>query len=137
MRHLQGLARLRHAAALVGGVTVLQTLGMLEAVQRATPQRDLAALRPLASASPAGLEAPPLAVHLIAEAERLAYADRAQYLADSDYVPVPVKALTDPAYLARRAAQIGEHSMKRARPGQPQRRRPGPGTRSLAFARFH
>jgi gamma-glutamyltranspeptidase/glutathione hydrolase len=35
-------------------------------------------------------------VHLIAEAERLAYADRAQYLADSDYVPVPVKALTDP-----------------------------------------
>ncbi|HDS1800914.1 TPA: gamma-glutamyltransferase [Pseudomonas putida] len=103
-----------------GGVTVLQTLGMLEAVQRATPQRDLAALRPLASASPAGLEAPPLAVHLIAEAERLAYADRAQYLADSDYVPVPVKALTDPAYLARRAAQIGEHSMKRARPGQPQ-----------------
>jgi len=103
-----------------GGVTVLQTLGMLEAVQRATPQRDLAALRPLASASLAGLEAPPLAVHLIAEAERLAYADRAQYLADSDYVPVPVKALTDPAYLARRAAQIGEHSMKRARPGQPQ-----------------
>jgi gamma-glutamyltranspeptidase/glutathione hydrolase len=58
-------------------------------------------------------------VHLIAEAERLAYADRAQYLADSDYVPVPVKALTDPAYLASRAL-IGEHSMKRACPGQPQ-----------------
>jgi gamma-glutamyltranspeptidase/glutathione hydrolase len=34
----------RHAAA-VGGVTVLQTLGMLEAVQRRAPQRDLAALR--------------------------------------------------------------------------------------------
>ncbi|HDS1727984.1 gamma-glutamyltransferase [Pseudomonas putida] len=103
-----------------GGVTVLQTLGMLEAVQRATPERDLADLRPLTNTSPSGLEASPLAVHLIAEAERLAYADRAQYLADSDYVPVPVKALTDPTYLASRAAQIGEHSMKRARPGQPQ-----------------
>ncbi|TFW35312.1 gamma-glutamyltransferase [Pseudomonas putida] len=103
-----------------GGVTVLQTLGLLEAVQRTAPQRDLAVLRPLATSSPARLEAPPLAVHLIAEAERLAYADRAQYLADSDYVPVPVKALTDSAYLASRAALIGEHSMKRARPGQPQ-----------------
>lgn len=103
-----------------GGVTVLQTLGLLDAVQRTAPQRDLAALRPLATSSPARLEAPPLAVHLIAEAERLAYADRAQYLADNDYVPVPVKALTDSAYLASRAALIGEHSMKRARPGQPQ-----------------
>ncbi|AYG44824.1 gamma-glutamyltransferase [Pseudomonas sp. Leaf58] len=103
-----------------GGVAVLQTLGMLEAVQRASPPRNLALLRPVATSSPAGLEAPPLAVHLIAEAERLAYADRAQYLADSDYVPVPVKALTDPAYLASRAAKIGEYSMKRAAPGQPQ-----------------
>lgn len=103
-----------------GGVTVLQTLGILEALQRASPQRDLAAMRPLRTSSVAGLEAPPLAVHLVAEAERLAYADRAQYLADSDYVPVPLKALTDPAYLASRAAQVGEYSMKRARPGQPQ-----------------
>ncbi|MDH0133728.1 gamma-glutamyltransferase [Pseudomonas asiatica] len=103
-----------------GGVTVLQTLGILEALQRASPQRDLAAMRPLRTSSVAGLEAPPLAVHLVAEAERLAYADRAQYLADSDYVPVPLKALTDSAYLASRAAQVGEYSMKRARPGQPQ-----------------
>ncbi|MEN5139707.1 gamma-glutamyltransferase [Pseudomonas juntendi] len=102
-----------------GGVTVLQTLGMLEAVQRAAPQRDLAALRPLASSSVARLEAPPMAVHLIAEAERLAYADRAQYLADSDYVPVPVKAMIDPAYLASRATRIGDYSMQRADPGRP------------------
>ncbi|PWG67820.1 gamma-glutamyltransferase, partial [Enterobacter mori] len=86
-----------------GGVTVLQTLGILEALQRASPQRDLAAKRPLRNSTLAGLEAPPLAVHLVAEAERLAYADRAQYLADSDYVPVPLKALTDSTYLASRA----------------------------------
>ncbi|MFJ4385838.1 gamma-glutamyltransferase [Pseudomonas sp. NPDC089408] len=103
-----------------GGVAVLQTLGILEAVQRASPQRDLAALRQVTHASPAGLEAPPLAVHLVAEAERLAFADRAQYLADSDFVPVPLKALTDTGYLASRAKQVGEYSMKRARPGQPQ-----------------
>ena len=103
-----------------GGVTVLQTLGILEALQRTSPQRDLATLRPLRTSSVAGLEAPPLAVHLVAEAERLAYADRAQYLADSDYVPVPVKALTDPAYLARRATLVGQYSMKRADAGQPQ-----------------
>ncbi|WP_144173653.1 gamma-glutamyltransferase [Pseudomonas sp. Kh13] len=103
-----------------GGVAVLQTLGILEALQRTSPQRDLAGMRPLRTSSAAGLEVPPLAVHLVAEAERLAYADRAQYLADSDYVPVPLKALTDSAYLASRAAQIGAYSIKRARPGQPQ-----------------
>lgn len=103
-----------------GGVAVLQTLGILEALQRTSPQRDLAVMRPLRTSSAAGLEATPMAVHLVTEAERLAYADRAQYLADSDYVPVPLKALTDSAYLASRAAQIGKYSMKRARPGQPQ-----------------
>jgi len=103
-----------------GGVGVLQTLGILEAVQRASPQRDLATQLPRKVASPAGLEPTPLAVHLVAEAERLAFADRAQYLADSDYVPVPVKALTDPAYLAGRATLIGDSSMKYARPGTPQ-----------------
>ncbi|MFK0310859.1 gamma-glutamyltransferase [Pseudomonas sp. NPDC090233] len=103
-----------------GGVTVLQTLGILDALHRANPQRDLASLPPRATSSVAGLEPAPLAVHLIAEAERLAYADRAQYLADSDYVPVPLRALTDPAYLAGRAAQIGDFSMKYARPGKPE-----------------
>ncbi|WP_286915001.1 MULTISPECIES: gamma-glutamyltransferase [unclassified Pseudomonas] len=103
-----------------GGVGVLQTLGILEAVQRASAQRDLVHQAPRQVASAAGLEPTPLAVHLVAEAERLAFADRAQYLADSDYVPVPLKALIDPAYLAGRATLVGEYSMKRARPGTPQ-----------------
>ncbi|WP_313203026.1 gamma-glutamyltransferase [Pseudomonas sp.] len=103
-----------------GGVTVLQTLGVLDALQQASAQRDLARLPPRQVPSVAGLEPAPQAVHLMAEAERLAYADRAQYLADSDYVPVPVKSLLDPAYLAERARQVGEYSMKHARPGTPQ-----------------
>ncbi|MEL6267048.1 MAG: gamma-glutamyltransferase family protein, partial [Pseudomonadota bacterium] len=49
---------------------------------------------------------PVAAAHLVAEASRLAYADRALYLADPDQVDVPVAGLMDPAYLARRAALI-------------------------------
>ena len=46
------------------------------------------------------------AVHLMTEVERLAYADRAQYLGDKDYYSVPVSTLTSPAYLRRRMADI-------------------------------
>lgn len=44
--------------------------------------------------------------HLIAESMRLAYADRALYAADSDFVQVPVAGLIDPAYTAERAKLI-------------------------------
>ena len=40
------------------------------------------------------------------EAERLAFADRALYLADPDFVSVPVAGLLDPHYLALRRALI-------------------------------
>jgi gamma-glutamyltranspeptidase/glutathione hydrolase len=44
--------------------------------------------------------------HLFAESQRLAYADRERYLADADFVSVPVAGLTDPGYLASRSALI-------------------------------
>src|SRR5699024_490745 len=59
-----------------GGVAVLQVLGMLE-------NFDLPALE-AGSAE---------AVHLVAEASRLAFADRNAYLADSDFIEVPVARL--------------------------------------------
>ncbi len=43
---------------------------------------------------------------LIGEASRLAFADRGRYMADSDYVPLPVKGLIDGDYLASRSALI-------------------------------
>jgi len=45
-------------------------------------------------------------VHLIAEASRLAYADRARWLGDPAFVDIPLAGLLDPAYLDARAALI-------------------------------
>ncbi|WP_223519847.1 gamma-glutamyltransferase [Pseudomonas sp. GL-B-19] len=102
-----------------GGIAVAQILGTLQALETRDPRFALAPLKPVRTQKPAGTEPAPEAVHLIAEAERLAYADRAQYVADADFVPVPVKGLVDPAYLASRAALIGDRSMGVAKPGTP------------------
>jgi gamma-glutamyltranspeptidase / glutathione hydrolase len=45
-------------------------------------------------------------MHLITEAMRRAYADRSAYLGDSDFVSVPVEALTSPQYAAKLRAEI-------------------------------
>ncbi|GJL83182.1 MAG: gamma-glutamyltranspeptidase [marine bacterium B5-7] len=59
-------------------------------------------------------------IHRFAEAGKLAYADRAMYIADSDFVPVPVTGLLDPDYLGQRAALIDDHAaMPEATAGQP------------------
>jgi len=71
-----------------GGVTVGQVLALIEPY-------DL---------GPAPLS--PKAAHLIVEAERLAFADRALYLADPDFVSVPVAGLLDSGYLNERRALI-------------------------------
>ncbi|TPG76907.1 gamma-glutamyltransferase [Pseudomonas arsenicoxydans] len=102
-----------------GGIAVAQILGTLQALETRDPRFALAPLKPIKTQKPAGTEPAPEAVHLIAEAERLAYADRAQYVADADFVPVPVKGLVDPTYLASRAVLIGDRSMGVAKPGTP------------------
>ena len=102
-----------------GGIAVAQILGTLQAVEARDPRLAIAPMKPVKSASPAGLEPTPEAVHLIAEAGRLAFADRALYVADSDFTPVPVAGLVAPNYLAQRATLIGERSMGIAKPGTP------------------
>ena len=86
-----------------GGIAVLQILGILE-------HFALQHYQPLALDS----------VHLIAEAERLAYADRARYAADSDFVDVPVAGLLDHHYLVARSQLISTiQSLGIAHPGEP------------------
>ena len=72
-----------------GATTVLAALGQLE-------RFDLRALG----------QTSPTAWHLIAESQRLAYADRARYAADADFVAVPVAGMIDRQYLAARSALI-------------------------------
>lgn len=85
-----------------GGVTLLELLGILERT-------------PFGRAAPESAEA----VHYFAEAARLAYADRARYVADPAFVPQPVAGLLEPAYLDARARLVGERSMGKAGPGTP------------------
>jgi gamma-glutamyltranspeptidase/glutathione hydrolase len=62
----------------------------------------------------------PVAWHLFAESQRLAYADRDKWLGDPDFVTVPVQGLTDPAYIAARSALISPGSrIARAEAGMP------------------
>ncbi len=46
------------------------------------------------------------AVHIMAEAERRAYADRAEFLGDTDFYKVPIDSLLNPTYLKRRMADF-------------------------------
>jgi len=71
----------------------------------------------------------PQAVHLISEAQKLSYADRRRYMADSDFVPVP-KGLLEKSYLTSRRSLIDTSTtMRYAEPGRP------PGVRHGAFGR--
>lgn len=51
----------------------------------------------------------PAAIQLMVEVERRAYADRAQYLGDADFVKVPVKQLTAKNYLQQRMQNYDPH----------------------------
>ncbi len=72
-----------------GGVAVFQILKQLE-------RFDLASLGPQS----------PTTWHLFAESTRLAFADRDKYVADADFVAVPIAGLIDPFYVASRSALI-------------------------------
>ncbi|MEM8732467.1 MAG: gamma-glutamyltransferase [Pseudomonadota bacterium] len=87
-----------------GALTVGQILGVLGA-------QDLAGMGP----------DDPMAWRLIGDASRLAFADRGRYMADSDFVPVPVDGLLAPDYLAERAALLeGKRALETVAPGTPE-----------------
>jgi gamma-glutamyltranspeptidase / glutathione hydrolase len=86
-----------------GGVAVLHILKLLEQVDA----KDV----DLRSAEK---------YHLFAEAMHLAYADRAAYLGDPEFVDVPIKGMLDSRYIAERAALINrEQANKDVKPGDP------------------
>ncbi len=72
-----------------GGITLLQILSLLEPFK-------------LSTYSPMDADA----IHLFSQASRLAYADRDTYIADSDFVDVPVTGLLGSSYLKQRSGLI-------------------------------
>ena len=91
-----------------GGLTTLQILGILETF-------DLSTMGPDEEG-----RINPIAAHLIAEASKLAFADRNFYIADEDFIPVPTAGLLDPDYLKLRSREISsEKALFKATPGNP------------------
>ena len=90
-----------------GGVHLVQLLNMLESWPLAELGANSAAT-----------------VHRLAEAMKLAYADRSEYLGDPDFVKVPVAGLTAKTYAKELVARIDLNRARPAaeiKPGQPQR----------------
>lgn len=91
-----------------GATTVFAILGMLEGFDMHAMGKDSA-----------------MSWHLIAEAMRLAYADRDAYLGDPGFVDVPVAGLLDERYLAERARLISPFRVSASyAPGTPPGARP-------------
>ncbi|GGK32687.1 gamma-glutamyltransferase [Salinarimonas ramus] len=91
-----------------GAIAVGQIMGLLEGF-------DLAAMGP-----------GPEAAHVVSEASRLAFADRNHFVADADFVSVPVRGLLDESYLDERAGLIADDgSLGQAEPGEPPFQREG------------
>ncbi|WP_404380975.1 gamma-glutamyltransferase [Caenispirillum salinarum] len=87
-----------------GGIAVGQILGMLDTVS------------PVLVNNPLSVRT----AHFLTQAERLAFADRNRYVADSDFVDVPVSGLLDKGYLRKRAQMIRADSLiPNPRPGTP------------------
>ena len=72
-----------------GGVHIIELLNILEGFPLASLGANSAAT-----------------IHLLAEAMKLAYADRADYLGDPDQVQIPVRGLISKAYAERLRAAI-------------------------------
>lgn len=86
-----------------GATTVLGILGLLERFDMTSLGKDN-----------------PVSWHLMAEAMRLTYADRDRFLADADFVPVPVAGLLASDYIAARSQLIApDRAMPTVSPGQP------------------
>lgn len=86
-----------------GALTVGQILGMLGHYDLSAGPSDVNVRR------------------LMGDATRLAFADRGRYMADSDFVPVPVQGLLDQTYLAERAALLGsDDALPEVAPGTPE-----------------
>ena len=85
-----------------GGTTVLSILGILNHLNLSTAEVDS-----------------PEFIHLFAEASKLAFADRNQYIGDPDFLNYSAQGLVNSKYLSHRAALIKLNTASTAMPGLP------------------
>ena len=118
-----------------GGIAVAATLGILEHFPMSDHKPTDVDLN--------GGEPTVMGVHLVSEAERLAYADRDKYVADTDFVPLPggsPDTLLDSAYLDGRAALISRTAhawAPRSRATSARRPTPAPPTPEHGTSQHH
>jgi gamma-glutamyltranspeptidase/glutathione hydrolase len=100
--HFRGYEILTVPPPSSGGVGLIEMLNVLEPLELGPPNSFQA-------------------MRLIAETMRRAYADRAAYLGDADFVSVPVVGLTNPQYAAKlREAILEAKAQSPVQPGKPQ-----------------
>ena len=85
-----------------GGITVLQILGILNNFNLSDKNLDKSTIW-----------------HLFLESSKLAYMDRAYYIADSDFITVPVEEMLDVRYLKERSLLINKNNtIKKPKKGE-------------------
>ncbi len=124
-----------------GGLITLEDLAAYEAVWREPLRADWRGFEVLAAPPPSsggfavvqllrmkdllahefeGVEHnSPQYVHLVSEMEKRVFADRAEYLGDSDFVDVPMDELLSDAYLERRASEVDPDAISAVSDVQP------------------
>jgi len=86
-----------------GGIAIIESFNMIHALENQLLNQPFGKLEYHS----------PQQVHLLTEVMKHAFADRAEYLGDMDFVPVPVQRLTSQKYAAQLASRI---DMKQTKP---------------------
>ncbi len=86
-----------------GGIAIIESFNMIDALEKQVLKYPFADLKFHS----------PQELHYLTEVMKHAFADRAEYLGDADFVPVPLERLTDPKYASRLAARIDAKQTKK------------------------
>lgn len=85
-----------------GGIAIIESFNMIEALEKQQLNQPFGKLKYHS----------PQQIHLLVEVMKHAFADRAEYLGDADFVPVPIDRLTDKKYAQKLASRIDPEQTK-------------------------